>query len=283
MNKRSHKIIWRITLIIVVMAIVVQQLLSALHIRAEQEKLRDISINYMIDLLSTDWRLRRQPTRLQVELVAEFSENPKLDSAETYFAQGLFRFYARSNNEAAEESFRQSIALNPQWAWSHDLLGIVLFRMGDHEAGAASIERAMELEPDWSRPYSDLARLYRLERQWDKALEYAQTAIDMDTDNPIPLFNYGVIMDKMGDRIIAQQIYRKVLKIDAELPAPYYNIACHYARNGMAEDAMQHLKIAITLGPQFYREAQMDSDFDAMREDRAFKVFMKENHPENSR
>ena len=282
MNKRSHKIIWVITLTTVMLAFGVQHYLGYLEIQAKQNEIRsrlELNINSMKKLLETDWRLQREPTRNKVEHVAYFSDTPTLATAETYFAQGLLRFYAQSDSPAAEKSLRHAIELDPQWAWPHDVLGIVLFRSGQQESGLASIEHAMKLDPTWSRPHSDLARLYRLEENWDKALAYANTAIKMDKDNPVPLYNYGVVLDYMGDRVGAQEVYLRVLKLNADLPAPYYNIACGYARNGDVSEAIKHLTIAIRLNPEFQVESQEDPDFDALRNDPKFIAFIDQNRP----
>lgn len=279
MNKRSHKIIWAITLTIVLLAfggIGVRNFLSAM-----EEKLIGLQASdHMMNFLTTDWRLRREPTRQAVEQVAGFVNDPdRATTSETYFAQGLFRFYAQSDSPGAEESLRHAIELDPQWAWPHDVLGIVLFRSGQQETGIASIEYAMKLAPEWSRPYSDMARLYRLEEDWDKALAYANTAMDMDKNDPVPLYNYGVVLDFMGDRAGAQEVYLQVLKLNAELPAPYYNIACDYARKGDIDEALKHLAIAIRLSPEFHAESQEDSDFDGLRDNPKFIAFMKQLRP----
>jgi tetratricopeptide (TPR) repeat protein len=286
MTKRSNKIIWGITLTIVVMAFAVQSSIMYLKDRAATSEhnyaitIRDRDIEELKALLETDWRLRREPTRQQVQQIARYATNPDLANAEAFFAQGVIQFYAHSDLTKAETALRKSIELKSDWAWSHDMLGIVLFENGKRPEALESIETAMMLAPDWSRPYSDLARLYRIEKKWDKALEYAHTAIEMDKDNPVPLFNYGVILDNMGNRAEAQKVYLKVLEVDAELPAPYYNIACHYARNKEPQEAMNHLAIAIKLGPEFYEESKADSDFDGIRNTPAFIDFMNQHRPD---
>ncbi len=285
MNKRSHKIIWGIALTIAVMALGLNSFLASMETRevqaARQQALaqRDDAIADMKVLLATDWRLRRAPTRQRVEQVARYATIPKMDTAETYFAQGLFRFHAQSDTPGAEVALRRAVELQPEWAWAHDVLGVVLFKEGKHEAGQASIEQAMTLAPDWSRPYSDLARLYRLAEDWDKALEYAQKAIAMDEDNPVTHYNYGVVLDYMGDREGAQKIYREVLELDAELPAPYYNMACGYGRDGDVEEALKYLAIAIRLSPEFHAESQEDPDFDTIRDDPRFVAFLEQHQP----
>jgi tetratricopeptide (TPR) repeat protein len=286
MKLRSHRIIWGITSGIVLMAVALQGTIMFLDARSETKAyeqaldMRDATIEEMRALLATDWRLRRKPTREHVEKASRYCDMLDLANAETFFARGLVQFYAHSNLEKAQVALRMSIEYKDDWAWSHDKLGVVLLELGEHEAGIKSIERAMALSPDWSRPHSDLARHYRKKEQWEKSLDHANRAIEMDKENPVPLFNYGVILDNMGKRAEAQKVYLEVLELDAELPAPYYNIACHYARNNEVEEAMNHLAIAIKYGPEFFEESKADPDFDSLREEPDFEAFMDQHRPD---
>ncbi|MCH8278168.1 MAG: hypothetical protein IIC12_04465, partial [Proteobacteria bacterium] len=48
--------------------------------------------------------------------------------------------------------------------------GIVLFFTGRKEQGLASFHEALRLNPDWSRPHSDMAILYRLSERMQEAI-----------------------------------------------------------------------------------------------------------------
>ena len=137
----------------------------------------------------------------------------------------------------------------------------------------------MDLDREWSRPYSDLAIQYRMDEQWDVALQYAQRAIQLEPDNPIPYYNYGVILDYQGFHEKARTYYRRVLEMNAELPAPYYNIACGFARTGDVEESIKYLTIAIELDPAFHDEVFGDPDFDSIRKTAHFEDFMRRMEP----
>jgi tetratricopeptide (TPR) repeat protein len=240
---------------------------------------RDRRVAEMKELLETDWRIRRARTREVVDSVSLYAQHPTLGSAETFFALGLVRMYKQFDPAGAEGALRKAIKLDPDWSWSRDLLGVVLYSGGDRETGLRYLNDAMALDPDWSRPHSDLAILYRLEEKWDLALKHAHIAINMDPDHPIPYYNYGVILYRMGRRDEAQRQFEHVLELNSNLPAPYYNIACGFARSGRLAEALEFLAIAIEMDPAFYEETLNDPDFDGVRSDPRLVEFLDKHHP----
>lgn len=287
MNTTSHKTIWRIAAVFAVAAGIAAIVRnrppdSDIDTRSHDEQAvtaRDHLAEELMDLLRTDWRVRRQPTQLAVKQLAAYAQHPSLDNAEAYFALALLYFYANEDIDAAQGAVNKAINLDSDWAWPYSLRGIILYNQGDRVEGLRSFHKAMELDPAWSRPYSDLAILHRLDEEWDRALEYAQRAIDLEPRNPIPYYNYGVILDFQGYHDEAKEYYARVLEINAELPAPYYNIACGYARNGNVSDSLKYLKIAIELDPAFHAEAQEDPDFDPIRQEERYREFMTQMRP----
>lgn len=286
MNRTSHKTIWVITGVFVLTACIVLSIRSRPLGAGDRPGTRDLAVQErdrkvaeMKELLETDWRIRRARTRQVVESVSLYTQHPTLQSADTFFALGLVRMYKLSDPAGAEQALDAAIALDPEWSWSHDLLGVVLYTQGDHAAGLESLNHAMILDPEWSRPHSDLAILYRLDEQWDLAMKHAHIAIEMDFDHPIPYYNYGVILYRMGQRAEAQKQFEYVLELNADLPAPYYNIACGFARSGQLAEALEYLAIAIELDPAFYEETLNDPDFDGVRSDPLFVDFLDRHHP----
>ncbi len=98
-------------------------------------------------------------------------------------------------------------------------------------------------------------------------------------ENPIPYYNYGVILDFRGDHDAAVVFYERVLEMNAELPAPYYNIACGFARQSDVTETLRYLEIAVRLDPAFHFEANRDPDFDPIRNKVSFIEFMDAHAP----
>jgi hypothetical protein len=63
----------------------------------------------------------------------------------------------------------------------------------------------------------------------------------------------------------------------ARYPGPLYNLACCEALAGRTDDAIAHLRMAIERAERFRPYASGDSDFDAIRDEPAFKELVGPN------
>ncbi|MGD9021828.1 MAG: tetratricopeptide repeat protein [Lysobacterales bacterium] len=111
--------------------------------------------------------------------------------AEAHLAMGLYRLYGEGDWKGSEEHFRRAIELNPSmadawyhWAWWLEIGGV------DDEAIVAG-EKAVELSPLSSYYISWLADQYRDAGDYDKAIELAESVIDLDPDYPVALYALG--------------------------------------------------------------------------------------------
>jgi tetratricopeptide (TPR) repeat protein len=74
-----------------------------------------------------------------------------------------------------------------------------------------------------------------------------------------------------GDYAAAADRGRELIEAHPEYPLPFYNLACVESLAGRTADALEHLRRAIELSPQFRSYAREDSDFDPIRDQPAFK------------
>jgi tetratricopeptide (TPR) repeat protein len=79
-----------------------------------------------------------------------------------------------------------------------------------------------------------------------------------------PLFAAGQY-DEVADR------GREVIKANPEYAGVAYNVACAESLAGRKEDALEHLRLAVQKSDQLRKLAADDSDFDAIRDEPAFK------------
>jgi len=64
---------------------------------------------------------------------------------------------------------------------------------------------------------------------------------------------------------------RELIEAHPEYPLPFYNLACCEALAGRTDDALGHLHHAVGLSERLREFARSDSDFDAIRDEPAFK------------
>ena len=74
-----------------------------------------------------------------------------------------------------------------------------------------------------------------------------------------------------GEYVEAADRGRELMEAHPEYPGVAYNVACVESLAGRKEDALEHLRIAVEGSERFRKLAAEDSDFEAIREEPAFK------------
>ena len=74
-----------------------------------------------------------------------------------------------------------------------------------------------------------------------------------------------------GEYVEAADRGRELMEAHPEYPGVAYNVACVESLAGREEDAIKHLRLAIEGSERFRKLAAEDSDFDAIRDEPAFK------------
>jgi Tfp pilus assembly protein PilF len=92
-------------------------------------------------------------------------------AAQDYFKLGLLQAGEGQDADAAE-AFRKALAIKPQWAEAHSLLGSALGRAGDDRAAEEELRKAVKLQPDYAEGYYALG-VFLKERHRDQEAQEA--------------------------------------------------------------------------------------------------------------
>jgi glycosyltransferase involved in cell wall biosynthesis len=83
-----------------------------------------------------------------------------------------------------------------------------------YESAAGLLKRAIESGLDTFYVHLELGNVYQAQSDWRAAQsEYAKCMV-LDPSNPIPTFNYGLVLRKMGNREGAVNLYNRALNLD---------------------------------------------------------------------
>jgi Tfp pilus assembly protein PilF len=140
-----------------------------------------------------------------LKIAAEFSEGGRLSEAERILGHIL---------SAAPDEPR---ALHQK--------GVLLFRMGRHEAAAVMIERAISLAPGATLFRRNLCPIYERLGRYDDALRVGQQTLDRGFDDVLTLHNLAVTHYRKLELDQSIACARRALALDPAAPGPHFELA----------------------------------------------------------
>jgi len=161
------------------------------------------------------------PLHELLKVAAEFSEGGRLSEAERILGHIL---------SAAPDEPR---ALHQK--------GVLLFRMGHHEAAAEMIERAISLAPDAILFRRNLCPIYERLGRYDDALRVGQQTLDRDFCDFQTLHNLAVTHYRKLELDQSIACARRALALDLAAPGPHFELAeALLLRGQFAEGLMEY-------------------------------------------
>jgi tetratricopeptide (TPR) repeat protein len=112
-----------------------------------------------------------------------------------------------------------------------------------YESSAAHLNRAMELGLDTFDVHLELGNVHLAQCEWMKAqAEYAK-CMALSPGNPIPIFNYGLVLRKIGDVEGAINLYKRALSLDPTFREPAMELAVLYLQSNRPDDTLRVLHV----------------------------------------
>jgi Flp pilus assembly protein TadD len=97
-----------------------------------------------------------QLSAASADKVKEASER----AAKDYLKLGLIQA-GEGDNESAAKAFRQALAIMPQWAEAHSLLGSALAQTGNFREAEEELRKAVTLKPDYAEGWYYLGQFLK--------------------------------------------------------------------------------------------------------------------------
>ena len=156
-------------------------------------------------------------------------------------------------NEAGEK-FVQALALDPESAEAHYLLGLVRQQSGRNDAALASFRSALRIHPRYAAAQARVCELMTVSARtrdagFESAKEACRRAITLDPRDPEPHFHLGWNESKLGNRLQSTHEYQTVLRLDPTFPRAKFELAMTYLDTRQTEHAIPLLKDVIASEP----------------------------------
>jgi len=195
-------------------------------------------------------------------------KNPKdLTAVNEY----VFALAAAKETAKAKKVLDETVAKEPKNSSLWEISGRFLVASGSPAEGEAALLKAIELAPDFTSPYYQLAVMYARQKKFPEAEKRLAKVIETNDKNVGAHALLGMVINSQGKIDAANKEYRKVLTLSPKHPLAANNLAANLADGGgnldealkfaqtAREAAPEDPRVADTLGWVYYKKGLIDS------------------------
>ncbi len=153
--------------------------------------------------------------KVKSKAAAERAVQLDSNSAEAHTSLATYLLFYDKDWPACEREYRRAIALNPNYAFAHDQLGLALGFTGRFDEAIAEGERAAELDPLSPQVLVDAAMPYLFRKDSAGVLALAKRAAALDTTYFFPAMMDGWLRLELGNPRAAVAGLRKAVSMSA--------------------------------------------------------------------
>jgi tetratricopeptide (TPR) repeat protein len=159
------------------------------------------------------------------------------------------RHHQAGRLQAAEQIYRQILAVEPNQADAWHWLGVVNAQSGNHQRAIECIHRALAVKPDWAEAEASLGNVLREQGKLDEAVAVLQRALARKPDFALAHNNLGVAFKHQGKRQEAVACYRRALELKPGFAEAHSNLGDALNDQGEWEEAAACCRRALELKP----------------------------------
>jgi tetratricopeptide (TPR) repeat protein len=189
--------------------------------------------------------------------------------------------------QAAEQTYRQILAVQPNQADAIHLLGVIAQQVGKYEVAVEYIGRAIRLHGSEASFHNNLGNAFRGQGKLDEAADSYRRALELKPDFAEAHNNLGTVLQGRGELDEAVACYRRALQLKADIAEVYANLGGALKDLGKFDEAIACCRRALDLNPAYAEahnnlgnafafQGKLDEAADSYR--RAVEV--KPNYPE---
>jgi tetratricopeptide (TPR) repeat protein len=187
--------------------------MSLLNARSQKNDQAIASVGQRLD--SADAGQKTIVTALETRLRRDEADlaSSRRDEAVTCNNRGVALYY-RGALEAARDSFRRAVELQPGYAEALNNLGLAESRLGREAEAIEAFRQALVADPKMGEAYNNLGFLYHTSSQYDRAAQMFGLAIENAGDSSIAYTNLGNTYYAMQQAEKAVEAWRRAVDLD---------------------------------------------------------------------
>jgi serine/threonine protein kinase/cytochrome c-type biogenesis protein CcmH/NrfG len=140
---------------------------------------------------------------------------------------------------------KKAVTIDPLSSWVAGMNSMVLTGSGEHAAGIAEAQRAVELDPESFIARWAMVEVYARSKDYAKVVAAAEPALQMSGRNPMVLATYGIAQSHIGNQHATEAVYAELsARQNTEYIQPFW-MASVAAASGRVDQAMKIAKQAV--------------------------------------
>ncbi len=153
--------------------------------------------------------------------------------------------------QAAEQIYRQILAVEPNHADALHLLGVASYQLGEYEAGIECMRRAIALMPNRADAHDNLGKALRERGRLAEAVACCQRALELKPDYAEAHNNLGAAFQEQGKLDEAVACYRRALQLKPDYAKAHNNLGIAFTDQGKLDEAIACYRRALQLKPDY--------------------------------
>lgn len=148
------------------------------------------------------------------------------------------------------------------------------------DEAVASYRQALAIKPDYAEAYGDLGNVLKEQGKYDQAIASYRRAVALKPDYAKAYINLGVVLQEGGLLDEAACNYQRALAIKEDYVAAHFNLGALHMTLGHTEDALRAFRTAIAIQPDLAPAAHMISVLEGKTTDSAPQGYIRDlfNH-----
>ena len=191
------------------------------------------------DAIAVYERIRQSPAGMAKDVSSMEYIHDKL--GEAYLKKG--------DLAAAEDAYRDALAINRSAADARFGLGNVYYKAGRMWEAVKEYKLALALDPAHSGVHFNLGVVYYKLGYLDEATGEFEAAVSLDKDSVEIRYNLASAYHEAGRLDVAAREYRRVLDLDPAMVEARTNLAIAYAASGRLDSAINEFEVVVRLRP----------------------------------
>ena len=175
-----------------------------------------------------------------------FQHDPNSAHAHNMLGISLFEL---DDHEQAERHYREALRLNPELVDAQYNLGLVLARRGKTEAAIANYRAAIRLSPDYFDAHWGLAMVLELDKQFEEASVAYSEAVRIKPRDPSLRRRLGICLVRQGQPEQAVTHFREAVRLEPDDAETHNDLAAALLQVGQPAEAIVHFRRTLELRP----------------------------------